>query len=279
MAHPAPAGTGQPPPAGTAPTPPTGASPAPPPDVPPRYRYGLPARGWLVIAGLVVLTVVAALLVARVAGRAARDAFGRGHVVSGALDGRRDATLETLTGTTLVRVRSADLGDRLFRASTPGDSGQLPRAGVSGDRVQISLAGEDRGGPAAVDIELNSRVRWRVRLVAGASEETVDLSSGLVAGIEIVGGVSRIELTLPRPDGSVAVRLSGGANQFAIHLPGGVPVRVRLDSGAANVTVDGATRTGLAAGTVVGSPEWDGARDRYDIEAAAGVSMLTVDRG
>jgi len=49
-------------------------------------------------------------------------------------------------------------------------------------------------------------------------------------------------------------------------------------SGAGTVTVDGATRTGVAGGTTITGDGWDGATDRYDVIASGGMSAFTFDR-
>jgi hypothetical protein len=130
-----------------------------------------------------------------------------------------------------------------------------------------------------VDIQLNTRVLWRLRLTGGASELTVNLTNGRVGSIDLAGGATRIELTLPSPAGTVPIRMTGGANQFVVHAPTNVPVRVHIGSGASKVTVDGVAHAGIAPGAVFSPNNWDQAQDRYDIDASAGVATLTVDRG
>jgi hypothetical protein len=71
--------------------------------------------------------------------------------------------------------------------------------------------------------------------------------------------------------------MTGGANQFIVHAPANVPARVRIGSGASNVTLDGVRHTGIAPATVFAPGNWDQSRDRYDIDASAGVSTLIVD--
>jgi hypothetical protein len=224
----------------------------------------VPLRAWAVIAGLIVLIIVAISLNLRTAERR--------HVVTAPLDGRSAETFELASGVTSVTVRSAHLGTRLLRAESPERSPHLDR---DGGLLRLRL---DGGGPSTVDIQLSDRVRWQVRFVAGASDEHVDLANGRVAGVEVLGGVSHLDIALPRPQGTVPVHMSGGADRFAVHAPSGVPVQARLDSGAGTVTVDGSTHTGLSAGTVVSTGDWERTQDRYDIEAAAGVSTFTVDR-
>jgi hypothetical protein len=121
-------------------------------------------------------------------------------------------------------------------------------------------------------------VRWHLRFTAGATSDLVDARTLDLADVTFVGGVSSIELTLPKPGGTVPVRMSGGANRFGLRVPAGVPVRVRAGGGAGTVALDGDTRSGVTAGTLVASDGWDGAQDRYDVDAAAGVSTVTVDR-
>ncbi|MFI6760123.1 hypothetical protein ACIBF5_13395 [Micromonospora sp. NPDC050417] len=200
------------------------------------------------------------------------------HTVIGAADGRREATLDLVNGSDVVRVRAADLGDDLYRISTGPDARVRPSVHVDGDTVLAGLAGTGRGGPAVVSIVLSDAVRWHVRLGGGAGEETVDLSGGRIAEVEFSAGTNRAEVTLPPPGGTVRVVMSGGASQLLVHLTGDAPVRVRAGGGAGTVTVDGASRTGVAGGTVITPPAWAGATDRYDIDATAGVSTLTVDR-
>jgi hypothetical protein len=257
------------------PTPSPAPDPAPSPD---GGQRGID-RHWL-IAGAVALALilVAALLVAAIAGG---DDDGRGkgeHVVSGPRDGRGEATIELLTGATSVTVRAADLGDTLYEVRTPDHGRQVPLVSRSDGVVHVELGDSGESGPSAVEIVLGTDTTWRVRLVAGATRDSVDLSGARVSGLEFVGGVGSIDMTLPKPAGTVEVRLSGGTGSWAAHLPRDVPVQVMAGSGAGSVTIDGTTRNGIAAGTTITGDGWDRTGDRYDIVAAAGMSSLTVDR-
>jgi hypothetical protein len=264
---------------------PSSTMPAPVParaERPPRDGQWRPSRRtWIVAAAVLaalVLLVAAILAVAELRdGDRDGDGIADGdRVVTGPLDDRQAATLEVLTGATSITVRVADLGDRLYRAATPDGSGLVPRVTTDDERVQVYLDKRGPDGPDAVEVQISSRVRWTVRMVGGAVDEVIDASAGRLAGLDIVGGAARIEARLPRPEGTVPVRMSGGANQLAFDVPDGTPVRVRAGSGAASVTVDGVGHSGVAAGTVVATPGWDAAADRYDIDAVAGVAALTV---
>nr|BFE62116.1 hypothetical protein GCM10020063_066420 [Dactylosporangium thailandense] len=238
------------------------AAPAGPP---PRTVYLI---GALVIVALIVIAAVAVAVRSRSTGERAGEAA---NTVTGAVDGRDHATLDLVTGAASVTVQAADLGDTLFRV----DSAQHPAVNDTRDRVEVHLT----GGDATVTIRLNRDVRWDVRFTGGSQSNAADLRDlRHLASVEYVGGVSAIDLTLPAPAGTVPVRVDGGASAVRVHAPGSVPVRVRAGGGAGRVAIDGDEHTGIAAGTAFGSGGWDTATDRYDVDAAGGVSTITVDR-
>nr|BFE72912.1 hypothetical protein GCM10020092_062130 [Actinoplanes digitatis] len=106
-----------------------------------------------------------------------------------------------------------------------------------------------------------------------------DLSGAEVDGVEFVGGATRIDLTLPEPDGTLPIRMSGGVNRFEVYTGGKVPVRVRTRQGAGQVRLDGRTDDGVARGASFLSPGWAKSTDRIDLDAVAGVGTLRVGRG
>ncbi|MEH0843771.1 hypothetical protein V6U81_15410 [Micromonospora sp. CPCC 205711] len=192
------------------------------------------------------------------------------------LAGRRRATFELVDGVTAVRLRTEDLGDELYRISAPVDSGVLPRPEVLGDRVQLRVEKSDRPGRDAVDVVLNSRLVWRLRLVGGATEHLLDLTGTRLAGVELIGGATRVDLRLPEVTGTLTVRMSGGVNQFAVRAPGSPPVRIRAASGAGGITLYGDRREGVAAGQLISSPNWDRSVARIYLDLVAGANTVTV---
>jgi hypothetical protein len=190
---------------------------------------------------------------------------------------RDEATLDVVSGVDTLTVTVSDLGDDLVRVSAPPDSHVAPVI-ESDDPVRVAVTSADGTGPAALSVVLSADARWTVRLSGGAQAYALDLRGGRFALIDFVAGVSSVDLTLPEPDGTVPVRMGGGASLLAVHAPDGVPVRVRMTGGGGSATIDGANRSGIAGGTLIDAPGWDGATDRYDVDAVAGVSRLTVDR-
>jgi hypothetical protein len=152
--------------------------------------------------------------------------------------------------------------------------------------VVLSLAGTAPGepgphgqGPAyAVKVVLNAAVTWSLDLAGGTQLTRVDLRGGKVAGIAVMAGSDTLDLSLPRPAGTLPLLLAGGVSQFLLSLPAGVPAQVTVGGGASSVSLDGQHLTGIAGGTVVTSPGWAAATARYDVDATSGFSQLAVSR-
>lgn len=238
-------------------------------------------RTVLLIGGLILLAVlvIAAVTVAVWQGR--REGTQRAsHTVTAAVAGRDAATLDLLSGVTAVTVTAADLGDTLYRVRTPDGGRMVPGVTELDGRFGVQLRDTGNGAPdqGVVTVELNRDVRWTVRFTAGATSNTADLR-GLreIGGVEYIGGVSAIELSLPAAKGVVPVRMSGGASTLRIHLPQGRPVRVVAGGGAGSVTIDGTRHDGVAAGAAFQSGD-TGAADRFEVDNTAGVSSVVVDR-
>lgn len=197
------------------------------------------------------------------------------HAVATGVNGDA-ATVDLVSGATTVTVRSADLpGTDRLQALTSDAAGDAPVLETDGDTVSVHLVQTGEPGPSEVTVLLDRRVRWQVRMSGGATSELLDLRSSRLSGVDLTAGAARIELVLPVPDRAVPVTMAGGATEFTLNVPRGVATAVRVGGGAGNTEVDGVRRTGLAAGTVLATAT---AADRYDVDATAGVSTLTLRR-
>jgi hypothetical protein len=175
-----------------------------------------------------------------------------------------------------VQVRATGLGADLYRVSVPAGSALTPRVDLQGDEVRLQLPDNGNGGAKTVQVALNAGVRWTLHLDGGAGSSVIDMAAGTVAGVELAGGASRIDLTLPRPSGPLPVRMTGGVNQFVVHLAGRTPVRVRVQSGAGQVTLGGATHDGIAPGRSFTANGWVAGAAGVDLQAVAGMATLDV---
>jgi hypothetical protein len=195
------------------------------------------------------------------------------RVVAGSLHARTGAYLTVRGAASRVEVRLADLPGLLYRISTPIDSALAPRVTGGVGRVRLGLAPTGDGGPATVRILLNRHVRWDIRMPSGAGEQHLDLTGGSVARIDL-GTSGLVDVALPRPVGTVPVRLTGGVGDAVFTGPG--PMRLSLRKGARFVRTPWAGANGSPPGTVLEQPGWAAASNRYTVFAGTGLNRLTV---
>ena len=232
--------------------------------------------------GHVIFTVAAVVAVVAGGGTAlALTTSAPSHVVSMSTAGRTSAALKITAGTPVLEVSVGKLGGTLLRVSTPDDAPVRPV--LSGSRlIVLSLTGaaaaQGQGSGYAVKVVLNSAVTWSLDLAGGTQRTEADLRGGKVGGIAVTAGSDILDVSLPKPAGTLPFLLAGGASQFLLSLPGGVPAQVTVGGGASFVSVDDQNLTGVAGGTVLTPPGWATATSRFDIDATSGFSRLTVSR-
>jgi len=201
------------------------------------------------------------------------------NVISAPARGRAQAAFELVSDTAVIDLRTGDIGGDLYRITTPQDGSVVPRAQVNTKGVRLFLDEKAKRPDAAVTVLLNAEVRWSMRITGGIKAGVFDLGDAKVDAVDFAGDAARIDLTLPRPDGTLPIRLSGGVNRFEVSTDQGVPVRVRARGGAGQVKLDGRTDDGVARGASFLSPHWADSKNRIDLDAVAGVGTLRVGRG
>jgi hypothetical protein len=231
------------------------------------------------------LVVAIAAVVAAVAGAGgtalALTKSAPSHAVSISRGDLTRAALKVTAGTPFLDVSTGQLGGTLLRVSTPDDAPVRPVLSGSG-LIVLSLAGASaphaRSSGYAVRVVLNSAVTWSLDLAGGTQRTAADLRGGKVAGFAVTAGAAELDVSLPRPAGTVPFLLAGGVTLFRLSLPGGVPAQVTVGGGASFVSIDDQHLTGIAGGTVLTPPGWATASSRFDIDATSGFSRLTVSR-
>jgi hypothetical protein len=236
--------------------------------------------------GRVIVVVVVAVVAMAVGGTAlALTTSAPSHVVSMSTAGRTSAALKITTGTPVLEVSIGKLGGTLLQVSTPDDAPVRPVLSGS-ELIVLSLSGagqshasgHGQGSSYAVKVVLNSAVTWSLDLAGGTQRTVADLRGGKVGGIAVMAGSDILDVSLPKPAGTLPFLLAGGASQFLLSLPGGVPAQVTVGGGASFVSVDDQNLTGVAGGTVLTPPGWATATSRFYIDATSGFSRLTVSR-
>ncbi|WP_229073029.1 hypothetical protein [Actinoplanes sp. DH11] len=201
---------------------------------------------------------------------------GDQRVVSAPLDDRTIASFELLAATDRVRLKIADLGPDLYRISAAEDAGVFPNPEVRDDEVRLDVTREGDSAAGEIEVLLAAEVRWTLRFSGYAAERIVDLSAGRVSRIEIVGGTRRAEMTLAKANGTVPMRITGGMEELLLRAPASSPVRVKVGGGASTVTAGTRTLRDVPPGSTLTPKDWQNA-DRYDVDAAAPITLLTVE--
>lgn len=201
------------------------------------------------------------------------------HSVQGALAGRQVAQLEVESGAESVIIHSEKLDDLLYRASTLPGSQVEPVAEEAGDTVKLHLNGTQIAGQATVHVYLNDQVRWRLKLAGGGLRQEVDFGSGRLDGIEVLSGVQELEVTVPRPQGTLPIHV-GGVGRLAVHAPVGPPAQLTLGASGTigDARLDDQAKHNLPGGTTMAGKDWATAADRYSLQVDTAAATVLLDR-
>jgi hypothetical protein len=182
------------------------------------------------------------------------------------------ARLELDLGVGAGRFRlegGAAAGNLVEVASTNDDI--ATRVERAGDRANVRLRQDFAWWPDAWrggsewTVRLATDVPTIVTMNAGAGDFVVDLSGVLLANARIQIGAAQARITLPRPRGTVELRVSGGATQLTFVAPPGVEYRVEATGGL--TSVDGRTE----------SPGYATASDRVLAKFSGGAASLRIE--
>ncbi|MGC4094013.1 MAG: MarR family transcriptional regulator [Polyangiaceae bacterium] len=196
------------------------------------------------------------------------------HDVSVPLAELRSATLEIARGASGLRLAEAER-ELLYRVATDG---ALPELALQQETLRFQ---QKRGSfldfkRQRLDLLLNPTIPWQVRVKGGLSHCRFELGSLLLSGLEILGGLSAVELQLPAPRGRVGLLLKGGASQLSVLRPAGAALRVIVHSGASGLSLDNLQLGSVGGRTEWQSPDYAQALDKFDLEVMGGASKLSV---
>lgn len=171
--------------------------------------------------------------------------------------------------------------------------GRLPH-GVEFEASRSGSAADVRIGPkqgnwlpgtrdARMDVTLDSAVAWDLRVNAGVSDFTVDLTDIVVSGLDLNAGVSSGTLVLGDAMAagtreSIEASIDSGVSALEIRVPSGQDVRITMTSGLLDLDVPGAwskSRDGERA--VYESPSFSDRGAYWDITIRAGIGSIRVE--
>lgn len=186
------------------------------------------------------------------------------------------AVLDVYGSATDLTVRSAPEGplsvitvDRTDHASASVDED------AGAHDVALHLRG---GGRIRVDIVLNQRAVWTLRIHDGSHAEHLELEQTRLAGLRVDGATSSLEMRLPPPRHDVAVTVTGDAGTVLAHLPQSVPVALSMHGGARGLTFDNQELGGVGGARTLQSDGYGQTPDRYSMTLDGTVSTVVVDR-
>ncbi|HEX9364643.1 MAG TPA: DUF5668 domain-containing protein [Candidatus Dormibacteraeota bacterium] len=188
------------------------------------------------------------------------------------------AKLEIAVGSGRIEVRSASIGDELYKTHIEhGGTAPEVRLDRASGTVRISqrpgwFAGARR---LRIDTQVTEAIPWEVSCSTGAIRGEFDFSMGELSAFECRTGASQIDLNLGTPKGNVPIRIEGGALTVNIVRAAGAAIGVQASGGAVQIQADGAHLDGI------GSREWrshefDAAVDGYDVTVQGGALKVNV---
>jgi hypothetical protein len=186
--------------------------------------------------------------------------------------------LEFPRGAAHLAIRGASIED-LFQARFEEP---VPSVTVDGGTVVVRYPAFDprgwlrsrsrRGG----EVTLNQDVAWHIEVRGGVADLDADLRDLPLEGLELGRGATRLDVRLPRPAGVVPVRIRGGASHVRLRRPAGVPARLHVSHGIADLRFDDQELGAVGGRLRLATPEAAQATDCYDIEITSGAAHLEI---
>ena len=209
------------------------------------------------------------------------ESTGASATFSTPLGDRRKGWLEITNGISNLDLMGGASAEDLFQAQF---SGLIPSVSTRLDRVVIRyrLAIVDWfrhalfGSRPAGRISLNGSVSWEIDIYGGVSNLDADLQEISLRSLTLTGGVSQATILLPRPAGTVQIRVASGVSNLKIVRPQDVSAQLKVGGGASQPMFDDQHYGSIGGEIRLATPEYKTATDRYDIIVGGGVSNLVV---
>jgi hypothetical protein len=183
-------------------------------------------------------------------------------------------TFELADNVAEINVTFASLGTDPVRVTVPDGSELEPRLSRDGSTVRLNAKDDGGNGTGRLDVRLNRRITWSLRMNGGAREQNFDLADGRLRRIDLNGGVATVVMALPVGSETLPIRMTGGVNTWTVTTARRVPVRVLLRDGGGQVVLNGDRTGALDRDTRLRDRRGDGGG--LDIDAVAGLGTLIV---
>ena len=195
-------------------------------------------------------------------------------VRSAPLRGTTTGYLRLSGGIAHMTIGSGAAMPELFRARFTGPQ---PRIRSAGNGVDIAYR------PArpviwrrqSARVALNASIPWQIEVRGSLFRSTVDLTGLQVTALTVEDGAYRVAMRLPRPSGTVPIRIRGGSSIITVQRPDGVAVRAMMRDGADKLQLDGRPIEWIDR-TPFESPDYATAADRYELEFTGGADRIAI---
>jgi len=203
---------------------------------------------------------------------------GHGKIYSAPLGDLESARLVLSSGISMLTLRAETGMTDLYRARFEGPVPDVKaKDGVVTIRYQRRLTDWVQGAAKRMaDVTLSTAIPWWITIHGGAAEVTAKLGALDLAGLEVKGGMSMINLNLPKPTRSVPIRISGGASEIVVRRPPGVAARVHLKGWSSSFHFDDQTYINMGNNARMQTPGYDATAPGYNIKILSSVSAITV---
>jgi hypothetical protein len=184
-----------------------------------------------------------------------------------------------------LRIHAGRIGGDLYQAHLTYAGNPAPSVWLDTASGTVHVERGSRGPfqvlPAGtherVDLVLSDQIPWNLTVNAGASQQTLDLRGLSVTGVQVNAGATSLEIDLPKPQGTVSVRVNGGAMSIRMLVPGDAGVAISSSGAFNSLQADGQAISGL------GRQNWQSANfaataDHYDISFSGGASSVRLER-
>jgi len=232
------------------------------------------------LLGLGLQLVVLALAVAIVASQSAGLLTSAAATTSSETVARDGATALAL-----------DLDGQAGDISITGGASALVETRSTGGEVRVTSDRE--GGTARVevkprhelvlpfqglrtdlDVALASDVPTSIKLDIGAGDVRLDLRDLRITSVDLDAGAGDISITLPTPQGEVAVKVDAGAADVTIEVPSGVEARVTVAGGV--VTLESTNSRLVVSDRVAETAGYAVASSRVTVRIDGGAASVHI---
>jgi hypothetical protein len=227
-------------------------------------NLGIVHVSWSVVWPIVIIAIGAVVLYGAV-----RPSRGQASTANVPREGAARLELDLSVGAGRFRLEGGAASGQLIDVTSTNED-IATRVEHVGDRAIVRLRQDFAWWPDAWrggsewTVRAASDVPTILTMNAGAGDFAVDLSGIALVQARIQIGAAQARIVMPRPNGTVEIRVTGGATQLTFVPPPGVEYRLEMSGGL--TSVDGRTE----------SPGFASASDRVLVRFSGGASSVRI---